>query len=700
MAGIISKVYTLKLPMIFKSRKFYIWFFSSLGVCAAFLLYTKLNDMPSIEIGLEAGSTEPTSEFGAKTGKVGEVGIGTVKKAKYIHLDDDKRIDREFGFEKLLHEMGDEWELEKPFMNIFQPKLKCYITADKGNVQIETAVGRPDPKDATLSGNVVIHILPESSGNVQECFLYMDNVDFISETSQFSTTGPVKFISENIQMLGKGLNLVYNNEIGRLEFLKITDLKTLRIKVSSKASLFSKPAEPTQNSTNVKEDQDVNTKPLNQTAKQPLAEPVKEQAYQCVLRKNILIDCPEQVILADEILINEVLFGTAKKEPAEPNNKTASEPTSTPTQQEHTPQVEPKQFTDIVVTCDGGIEIVRMDSPKAQQNLSTAAPADQNEPRNFNDNTGRTIFLTQRIDYNATTGDTIASGRSEIRFYAKDMMEQQQQNPVPITITSQKIAKFSPMSNHVIFEGDALCTMLKNDANVLQQYTLSAPKLTATISSSEDNDIEHLLADGGIVRISNVKTSGENMVSGIELKCNTFTFDKNQQLFWATGPGIIKVDNSRISKPQKEAKRFSLQQPCFAAVRNFDNLKYFTEKNQIIADSKSQELLIDYFPVIQGGYGPPTKITSNRIEADLLETADGKNELTSLTAKGGITYKDEDKEFQGQELFYNASESRIKVKGSNSQPCLLNNVPVDKIDYDLKTGRLIHAEITAPGTLK
>ena len=185
--------------MSFRLRKFYVWLVSLGAVFVIYLLYSQISETPQIDIDTGAGLTDSVSEsnvgeLGSGIGRIGDVGVGTVRKARYTHLNENKEIDREFGFEKLLHEIGDEWDIEKPYMNIFQRNFKCYLTADKGTVRVETAAGRPSPKNGTLTGNVVIHILPEDSSDIKESFIYLDDVVFISEKSQFSTDGPVKFV--------------------------------------------------------------------------------------------------------------------------------------------------------------------------------------------------------------------------------------------------------------------------------------------------------------------------------------------------------------------------------------------------------------------------------------------------------------------------------------------------------------------------
>jgi hypothetical protein len=207
-------------------RKFAIGFVSLCVVLAVYLLYSRLSSSPAIDTGPEIDIIKSASDANAvgldnEIGKIGDVGIGPVRKAKYVTLNENKEIEREFGFEKLLNETRDIWDIEKPYMNIYRRHFKCYVTADKGKVQVETAVGRTTPKDATFSSNVVIHIISGPSDNIKESFVYLDNIIFLSEKSRLSTADPcdpVKFVSEDIRMDGTGLVLIYNELTERLEY--------------------------------------------------------------------------------------------------------------------------------------------------------------------------------------------------------------------------------------------------------------------------------------------------------------------------------------------------------------------------------------------------------------------------------------------------------------------------------------------------
>jgi hypothetical protein len=453
-------------------------------------------------------------------------------------------------------------------------------------------------------------------------------------------------------------------------------------------------------------------RPIPAPGKQ-IIEQQKGQYYRCVFSENVLIDCPEQLILADELSINNILWSRASK------TKSKKTDISTETSNEHdTPQAKQDESNEstqepvnIVVTCDNGIVVIPMDSPAASDRSTKPSSIET-----LDDGSDRTTFVAQKIDYCAVTEDIVASGPSEIIFYAKDITGNEiKQTPAVVKVTAQKQARFLPASNQAIFEGKCLCTMLKAEANYQLKYTLSAPKLTVNLSgnkrtSDSSVDIEHLTASGGLVRLATLKTTAEKLLGGIELKCSKFDYDTSRQQFLATGPGLIKADNSNIPQPKADLGRFSLRQQCYVIMQNFDTLKYSVQTNQVIADAKHEAIFINYFPIVQDQYGQQVTVTSQHIEALLYETSDGRTELSSLKATGGFTYEEEgdktkkkrkakDIQFVGSEMFYDANKSAMMVHGDEFQPCYFNGALVDAIKYDLKTGK-IKTKITAPGILR
>jgi len=538
------------------SRKLIIGLVSLAVVFAVFLLYNLMSETPPIDIdrGAELAKEVADSnaaEFDREVGKIADVGVGTIRKAKYTHLNAQKQLDREFGFEKLLHEQGDQWEIEKPYMNIFRRNFKCYITADKGTVQIEDALGRATPKDATLTGNVVIHILPETATGVKESFVYLDDVVYISERSQFSTAGPVKFISPDAQMLGRGMEFVYNDELNRLEFLRIVHLEDLRIRTSSKASLLGSqqtepPAEPVAG--DVTQEQAV-----EQNAK--VADRKSGVHYRCLFDKNVVVNTPQQTVLTDRLSINNILLSKASSSKSAKADETRSDTSGTLTK---AADESTEEFVDVTVTCDGGILVTPMDSPAAPESSVKIGPkptvTDSQSTESPDDATGRTKFVAQQIDYCAAAGDTVASGPSELTFYVNDLIDRQApQAPVPVKVTAQKQAQFQPAANQVVFEGDCVCTMTRTDPNIRQEYSLTAPKITVNLAEDKTRQsagpaaaIEHVTADGGVVQLAIVKKTGNELLGFTKLKCRRFDYDSSQELFLATGPdGLIAVDNSK-----------------------------------------------------------------------------------------------------------------------------------------------------------
>jgi hypothetical protein len=727
------------------SRKFRVWLISLGAVLLVYLLYSLLSTTPRIEI--DTGSELPdtvtdanVSRLDGEVGKIGDIGVGSVRKAEYIHLNQQKQVDRVLGFEELLHKAGNEWEVKKPYMNIFRRDLGCYINADRGEVRVETVAGRPSPKDARFTGNVVAHILPENSSDVKEGFLYLDDVTFIGDKSQFLTTGPVKYVSPDVRMLGNGLQFIYNERLERIELLRILHLDSVRLKISQTAffpTLTEQARRPADANASIQtrepnkivapvHSQKVKSSPIagTQATSQKEAE-----RYRCVFSKNVVIDSPEQLIFAGEKLSIRDIFRpkdsgrqSDKADPCstdtiiEPVSDSASsvqkglEPNTAASP--NSPVIAEQIPFDIVVTCDNGFVITPMDSPQSDTNsvqfsiedlVSTAAE----KLTQLKKTDGRTVFIAQKIDYSASTGDTVAEGPSELTFYTGDLIRPEaNETVVPVTITAQRKAQFLPASNQAVFVGDCVCTMLREDANSRQKYALSAPHITADLSRNKDKHpsasaaaIEHLTAGGGAVQLDTSKWAGEDLLGFTKLKCRRFDYDAKQQSFLATGPGIIAIDNSKISEPNAVAGRFSLRRRCYAVVENFETLKYLLETNQIIAEAEGQGVVVDYFPIVDGKYGQRVMVTAGRVVADLLETADGRTEISTLRATGGITYEEKDKEFAGSRLFYDATKAVLTVQGDQSHPCIYNGTLVDQIEYDLKTDT-VKFKIVGPGVIQ
>jgi hypothetical protein len=283
---------------------------------------------------------------------------------------------------------------------------------------------------------------------------------------------------------------------------------------------------------------------------------------------------------------------------------------------------------------------------------------------------------------------------------------------VPMTVTAEKAVRFLAAANQVLFEGDCKATLLRSEPNVTYEYTLTAPRLVLDVASDPNSHKKKELAvaarklatDGGpallhIWRRASDKVLGETELHAAQLQYEVEPFASaapgvmpaRGAQFTAVGPGAIWIRNDEMVNRQADPNQFSLGRPCVARVTNFDTLKYFTATNRIVADNEAQQLLLDYFPLVDGKYsGQHTRTVAGHLEASLQEVTKGHLELATLTATKGVYYEDETKKvsFSGASLSYDYSQSLVAIRGDAQQPCLLNGARVNHIDLNLKTGRL------------
>jgi len=736
---------------------------TALGVIfLVYMVYSFFSDTPEITIEDYAGVTEQFDESEDKDiGMVTEtIGIGTVNVARFTDLDPvTKEVEREWGFEKLLHQTEDVWELEKPFMNIFQRDVKSSITADLGRVLVESNVKRPIIKGAFFTGNVEIHITSKGDEDIRKYIIYFDDIEYDSGRSMFSTAGRIHLISEDsndVNMVGEGFEMVYNEEQSRIESLRIVHLEYLRLRTSSNTSLFSKASQ-----TNVEpkyvfkpqSDKKYNkpilpvkssdlqaefvTRPFTQRLadKTEVENTNKAELYSCKFNKNVLIDSPQQLVFAfNAFAINNIGFKEKKedkavekteKQPADATEETSPTPAMTPepVAQINSAAEQPKEeYSEVVITCDDGILVLPQeaaDEPDQENQMLFDVTSDK--PKKLADANGLTTFVSHRIDYEYKgndIGDILATGPSEIIFHAKnESATEGEPNTRPIYITSQEKVMFSPALNLAEFEGDCIGKVVRQVEGIDEKDTISAPKFTVNLArdmskrfGDSDIELQHFTASDGVVRLSSIKRSNDELLGGIEFKCSRFDYDPIKQMLSAAGPGIITVDNSKMAKPKKSVGKFSMQKPCWVFVRDFDSLRYLVEENKIFANAKPNETLqIDYFPVVDGDYGAQLSMTANKIVGNMIETNDGTTELATLHATGGVTYEEDAQktmwgsgkavQFVGSEFFYDTKKQMITAGGDESQSCLLNGALVDGLEYNLKSGR-IKAEIIGPGAIQ
>lgn len=517
-------------------RKLLVGVASLAVVLGIYLLYTGLSKTPPIDIDRRQGVADSNIDgLAGKGGKIGEVGIPLLKKPVYQTRGLNKQIEREFGFAELVRTMGDVWEVDKPWMKIYQRQLEFSIRADKGTTELETVLGRSTPKDATFEGNVVIHIVPAAASAYKESTVYLDNLIFLSDKSQFSTTGPVKVVSEDIRMDGRGVQFVYNDRTERIEYLRLTHLDSLRIKSTEEAFLskirgrrVSKKDGQTETRTTAPIPQPPAQPPPDAQSKRAETPKPADQAdpncYRCVLSTNVVINTPQHLVFAEQdVSINDILWSKVSREPNRPpdanstanvkagdSKETASssadvakppvalslQPPAVQTApgakdaapQEQASAQEPNlpgqtaaQTVEIIVTCDNGMLLVPMDSRRTLKDFPSANLSSV-QPKQLDVAEGQTSFLTRRIDYSALTEDTIAHGASRLTFYSGDVMAADANaTSVPVTVTSKDGAKFFKASNQAVFERDCLCTMPQQGLVQPRDIGFSGSKFTVNL---------------------------------------------------------------------------------------------------------------------------------------------------------------------------------------------------------------------------
>jgi len=686
--------------MLLYSRRFTIWLVSFLAVLVVYFIYNRLSRTPPIPTDASmtaAGQLADVCDSNGKVGMVGDVGVGVVKNARYTTLNAQKQVEREFGFQELLHQDGNDWEIEKPYMNIYRRSFRCEITGERAKVAVEVAGGRVTPKQGMLIGNVTIRIWPRHKEGLGETTIYLDDVGFSADKSLFSTAGPIELVSDNIKMTGTGLEIVYNGDDERLERLQITNLQSLRIRRWSEGTVLQ--STPDADANNQKQ------KSENERASK------HGKYYQCTLDKNVRIETLNERLLADALLINDIFIpgGAADKtgEETTTDNNTAIQSTGT-TGNRPDATTSAQTHSDVSITCDGGIIVAPMNSPAGQeppkQQTAYAAIIAEQDMNTYP--VGKTTFRGGNVTYSAVTGEAVAIGPSSIAFDVNEKTKDGAGGPATVRMTSRRQAAFSPVSNKSTFEGDCRCTISQEQGDATQQYIVLADKLEIDLTKKSPGkaydsslSVDRLIATGPNVHLASTKKTGNKLLVGIELKCASIDYDTADGNFFAAGPGLIKVDNSQTDEPQEKLAKFSLRRKCYAFLRNFDSLAFAGQSKHLTADSKGGSLLVDYLPLVEGRGSEKVAVTASHVEADIAETLTGRMELKDLLAKGAVTYEDKDTQVVGSEFIYDANTALIDIRGDKSRPCNFNGAILDAVRYDTKTGKW-NTRLKGPGAIR
>ena len=332
------------------------------------------------------------------------IGQTTIKEAVttyYVMRDPiTKRAQRVFGFSRLANPgQSVRWQVEKPYMIFYESAFQCRVDADNGLFQMERAGSAVSPKDGQLDGSVVIHLKPRAGSPMAETRLYLDDLLFSSERTEFSTDGPVRMVSSQVEMSGRGLVLLLNAQDSQVEYLQILELESLRLKDFVQADKKT-PALPSPAAVQPAEGQTASVQTTASPATPVAASPAEDadakptRLYQCVLQNNVMIRYGVQLMVAgaDQISIQNIAMSSPQDPDSSQADKPASsapataveaaaapepgdEPIFAAAEERRPPDAEaPRdESRDIVVTCEGGIILKLM--PQADTSPSPIAMA-------------------------------------------------------------------------------------------------------------------------------------------------------------------------------------------------------------------------------------------------------------------------------------------------------------------------------------
>jgi len=471
----------------------------------------------------------------------------------------------------------------------------------------------------------------------------------------------------------------------------------------------------------------------------------RDDYYICRFERNAVITYGRRIVAegADGVIIKNILFsGWPAKESAAPSETASAGPkgahdtdtvtkpappavrpetvvSAVPTAKEAAPSAADSptndsvavttedEAVDVFVTCKGPMIIQPVTSILSVPPVTTQGTGSLT----MTTDTGRqgerpARFGARKIDYDMETGCAFATGPVKFIFYVSDPnYSDSDTKPVPVVITADDSAEFFEDQNRVVFNGNVVGTRRTQTPAYVQTSTFRGQKLIVDLARTEPDstDIRHVAVVGGKVRLESVRSVDEVTISHLRLSCKRIDYEASDKIIIATGPGDIQINNENAPVPAKQEadKKINLQRPSYALIRGFDKLRWFTTANRITADGKTKSVNMNYLPIVEGKLGQVTHAATTHIEANFTETPSGQSELATLHTTGGVTYREAGgNEFVGDTLFYDVKKSLMTVAGTGQVPCLLNGALVDRIEYDLETGKAKAVLASKPGTLR
>jgi len=582
-------------------RKFVIGLIVLGALLALYAGYAQIVGTPPPGLSVPEPFPQPivgtAAEPNAQGGKIGDAEVINLRKTVFFHRDETSRRDREFGFEVFLHKQGDRWRFTNPYMKLFLPKFQCHVTADAGEVQVQSAFGQLVPNDALFQGNVVIRIVPPEPDDPRECLIYLDDVTFVAEKSLFTSPGPVRFVSRSGVLEGIGMDLVYDSLESQLSLFRIIARPSLRIHREDIA-LFSgdkKAAKQEQREAGEGRVEGIPASDRGSDARDTAS--AAHVLYECVLRDNVTIDMPELLVVAqDRLSIIDIPWtrsgeGEQSSEgkatgSSEPNTlESAAVPVPEPLDTKPARQItfDPAP-TDLVATCAGSLVVAPKGTLSRYVDPNAPVPPRGGASPSLDAQSDRQQVIARRMEYNQMTGDGLLIGPVQMLVpldpnnlaglvpaqagpdrAAAHGAQASRRQPIPMTVTARDAVRYTSASNHVVLEGDCTASAETKDPNITHAFRLSAPMFAMDLMEDanapaskevlgKEVALKRFWTDGGGAsvdvrrRAGRLHPAGEGQPLGwMQVLASQLGYEAADKLFTARGAGKLVLNNAQTS---------------------------------------------------------------------------------------------------------------------------------------------------------
>lgn len=487
------------------------------------------------------------------------------------------------------------------------------------------------------------------------------------------------------------------------------------------------------------------------------AAPSPDDLYECTFSGDVVIEYGDEIIVhgADVISILNILWASesAKSKPAEgqtredessagstvskeatgaPSKAVVSDSTGPTGNEKAGPvgadagkSVEGAEGAgvEVYITCKGGLvskpmtsvydgtEPPPIDAFGGEAAVSADSPAGSPVESGGTEDKRPAVFKTRSITYDMTTGSGWAQAPVELTFYPGLSAKSDPNRVVlPMVITAEKNVQFLANEDRVveriIFNKNVIGTQKVAAPLYVQTSQFFGEKLTVELNTGPrrelEGDISRIFVTEGNVKLESVRMAKERVISHVKLPCVRIDYNVALKKVFATGPGTIQLNNANAPpvKRQPGDKKPRLSGPCYALIKGFERLTWFTESMQINADGKAESVYLSYWPIVDGKLGDLIRVTTMHVQANFLPMPDGTNELATVITAGGIYYEEEGGNvFKGQDLLYDADKSLVTVTSTEKNDCYFNNARVDWIEYEMDTGDVRAELASTPGGL-